>query len=56
MSALDIKQVEICPWALREGIMLHYIQSQDPHWGPTVQQLRPLTADAPSSPTEPSAG
>jgi exopolyphosphatase/guanosine-5'-triphosphate,3'-diphosphate pyrophosphatase len=56
MSALDIRQVEICPWALREGIMLHYIQTQDPHWGPTIQQLRPLTAGTAPSPTEPSAG
>jgi exopolyphosphatase/guanosine-5'-triphosphate,3'-diphosphate pyrophosphatase len=26
MAALDIPAVEICPWALREGIMLHYLQ------------------------------
>lgn len=56
MSALDIRKVKICPWALREGIMLHYIQSHDPHWSPMVRQLRPLTAETPPSPTEPSAG
>ena len=27
LSALDVSEVEICPWALREGIMLHYLQS-----------------------------
>ena len=26
MAALDIPAVEVCPWALREGIMLHYLQ------------------------------
>ena len=26
MLALDLKSVEVCPWALREGIMLHYLQ------------------------------
>jgi exopolyphosphatase/guanosine-5'-triphosphate,3'-diphosphate pyrophosphatase len=27
MSSLDISRVDLCPWALREGIMLHYLQS-----------------------------
>jgi exopolyphosphatase/guanosine-5'-triphosphate,3'-diphosphate pyrophosphatase len=31
MSALDIKEVDICPWALREGIMLHHLASLQVH-------------------------
>jgi exopolyphosphatase/guanosine-5'-triphosphate,3'-diphosphate pyrophosphatase len=27
MNSLDISRVDLCPWALREGIMLHYLQS-----------------------------
>lgn len=27
MQAMDIDKVDICPWALREGIMLRYLQS-----------------------------
>jgi len=27
MSSLDVSQVDLCPWALREGIMLHYLQN-----------------------------
>lgn len=27
MDALDISRLDICPWALREGIMLRYLQS-----------------------------
>ncbi|OLR92772.1 Ppx/GppA phosphatase family protein [Actinokineospora bangkokensis] len=26
MVALDVREVDICPWALREGIMLHQLQ------------------------------
>jgi exopolyphosphatase / guanosine-5'-triphosphate,3'-diphosphate pyrophosphatase len=40
MAALDIRQVEICPWALREGMMLHYIQSHDQDWRPMVHQVK----------------
>jgi exopolyphosphatase/guanosine-5'-triphosphate,3'-diphosphate pyrophosphatase len=27
MTALDLDSVEICPWALREGIMLRHLES-----------------------------
>jgi exopolyphosphatase/guanosine-5'-triphosphate,3'-diphosphate pyrophosphatase len=27
MSSLDISRVDLCPWALREGIMPHHLQS-----------------------------
>lgn len=57
MSALDISVVEICPWALREGIMLHYIQAEDPHWTPAIHHLRPLSADeSPDTTPAPSTG
>lgn len=46
MSALDIKSVDVCPWALREGIMLHYIQAQGMYSAPEVQSLHPLAADS----------
>jgi exopolyphosphatase/guanosine-5'-triphosphate,3'-diphosphate pyrophosphatase len=52
MNALDISRVDVCPWALREGIMLHYLQTnQEPHPPPTLHDLRPIVAD----PTPPSA-
>jgi exopolyphosphatase/pppGpp-phosphohydrolase len=41
MKALNVDSVDVCPWALREGIILHYLQT-------TFNQsfdlpLRPLT-------------
>jgi exopolyphosphatase/guanosine-5'-triphosphate,3'-diphosphate pyrophosphatase len=27
MNALNVGSVDICPWALREGIILHYLQT-----------------------------
>lgn len=27
MKALNVGSVDICPWALREGIILHYLQA-----------------------------
>jgi exopolyphosphatase/pppGpp-phosphohydrolase len=27
MKALNIDSVDVCPWALREGIILHYLQT-----------------------------
>lgn len=51
MNALDISTVDVCPWALREGIMLHYLQTnQEPHPPPTVHDIRPIVADPPPSP------
>lgn len=35
LDALDVDRVEVCPWALREGILLHYLQS-------TLDEMRPL--------------
>ncbi|HJQ45672.1 MAG TPA: hypothetical protein VJ870_05010 [Amycolatopsis sp.] len=39
MDTLDIKTVDISPWALREGIMLHHLQSLQVH-----EELLPLQA------------
>jgi exopolyphosphatase/guanosine-5'-triphosphate,3'-diphosphate pyrophosphatase len=44
MKALNVSSVDVCPWALREGIILHYLQT-------TLNQsfdlpLRPLTGSA----------
>jgi exopolyphosphatase / guanosine-5'-triphosphate,3'-diphosphate pyrophosphatase len=42
MDALDIKSVDVCPWALREGIMLHYLQStQGESWTMPLHHVRP---------------
>jgi exopolyphosphatase/guanosine-5'-triphosphate,3'-diphosphate pyrophosphatase len=27
MKALNVNSVDVCPWALREGILLHYLQT-----------------------------
>jgi hypothetical protein len=27
MKALNVRSVDVCPWALREGIILHYLQT-----------------------------
>jgi exopolyphosphatase / guanosine-5'-triphosphate,3'-diphosphate pyrophosphatase len=27
MKALNVGSVDVCPWALREGIILHYVQT-----------------------------
>jgi exopolyphosphatase/guanosine-5'-triphosphate,3'-diphosphate pyrophosphatase len=46
MGALDVSQVSICPWALREGIMLHYLQSTlDDTWALPLQPLEPLVSE-----------
>ena len=29
MDALDVAKLDVCPWALREGIMLHYLQTTE---------------------------
>jgi exopolyphosphatase/guanosine-5'-triphosphate,3'-diphosphate pyrophosphatase len=39
METLDIKSVDICPWALREGIMLHHLASLQMH-----EEFLPLQA------------
>jgi exopolyphosphatase/guanosine-5'-triphosphate,3'-diphosphate pyrophosphatase len=27
VKALNVNSVDVCPWALREGILLHYLQT-----------------------------
>jgi exopolyphosphatase/pppGpp-phosphohydrolase len=43
MKALNVGSVDICPWALREGIILHYLQSFNQ---PFDLPLRPLNGSA----------
>jgi exopolyphosphatase/pppGpp-phosphohydrolase len=45
MSALDLKSMEICPWALREGIMLRHLESTA---DTEVLPIQPLTIPSPS--------
>jgi exopolyphosphatase/guanosine-5'-triphosphate,3'-diphosphate pyrophosphatase len=40
MKTLNVDSVDVCPWALREGIVLHYLQST--HTGSFDFPLRPL--------------
>lgn len=40
MKALNVSSVDVCPWALREGIVLHYLQSM--HSESFDLPLRPL--------------
>jgi hypothetical protein len=40
MKALNVQSVDVCPWALREGIVLHYLQSM--HNESFDLPLRPL--------------
>lgn len=43
MDALDVSLLDVCPWALREGIMLHYLQSSlDATW---ALPLRPISLE-----------
>jgi exopolyphosphatase/guanosine-5'-triphosphate,3'-diphosphate pyrophosphatase len=42
MDALDIRIADVCPWALREGIMLHYLQTtQTESWTMPLHHVRP---------------
>ncbi|TVT50597.1 Ppx/GppA family phosphatase [Amycolatopsis rhizosphaerae] len=50
MDTLDIKGVDICPWALREGIMLHHLASLQVH-----RELLPLQAVNAVSPSRDAA-
>jgi exopolyphosphatase / guanosine-5'-triphosphate,3'-diphosphate pyrophosphatase len=43
MKALNVGSVDICPWALREGIILHYLQTFNQ---PFDLPLRPLYGSA----------
>jgi exopolyphosphatase/guanosine-5'-triphosphate,3'-diphosphate pyrophosphatase len=40
MKALNVDSVDVCPWALREGIVLHYLLTT--HHGSFDLPLRPL--------------
>jgi exopolyphosphatase / guanosine-5'-triphosphate,3'-diphosphate pyrophosphatase len=44
MKALNVDSVDVCPWALREGIVLHYLLST--HNGSFDLPLRPLAGTA----------
>jgi exopolyphosphatase / guanosine-5'-triphosphate,3'-diphosphate pyrophosphatase len=54
MKALGISQAEICPWALREGIMLHYLETAMPD--PTPLTLSPLETNSDADPAISSLG
>jgi exopolyphosphatase / guanosine-5'-triphosphate,3'-diphosphate pyrophosphatase len=43
MKALNVGSVDICPWALREGIILHYLQAFNQSFD---LPLRPLNGSA----------
>lgn len=44
MKTLNVESVDVCPWALREGIILHYLQTT--HNESFDLPLRPLTGSA----------
>jgi exopolyphosphatase/guanosine-5'-triphosphate,3'-diphosphate pyrophosphatase len=44
MKSLNVGAVDVCPWALREGIILHYLQTTFNQ--PFDLPLRPLTGSA----------
>jgi exopolyphosphatase/pppGpp-phosphohydrolase len=44
MKSLNVGAVDVCPWALREGIILHYLQTTFNQ--PLDLPLRPLTGSA----------
>jgi len=49
MSALDIRSMVVSPWALREGILLHHLETVTDQEHPlTVESLQPVTALAPA--------
>jgi exopolyphosphatase/guanosine-5'-triphosphate,3'-diphosphate pyrophosphatase len=45
MTALGVDSAEVCPWALREGIVLHYLQPANDE--PFRLALHPLTGPLP---------
>jgi exopolyphosphatase/guanosine-5'-triphosphate,3'-diphosphate pyrophosphatase len=44
MKSLNVGAVDVCPWALREGIILHYLQTTFNQ--PFDLPLRPLNGSA----------
>jgi exopolyphosphatase / guanosine-5'-triphosphate,3'-diphosphate pyrophosphatase len=55
MRALDVVRARVCPWALREGIMLHYLQSIDQIEPLLLQPVDPEAAEPKGAESEPSA-
>nr|CEL18201.1 Exopolyphosphatase [Kibdelosporangium sp. MJ126-NF4]CTQ90568.1 Exopolyphosphatase (EC 3.6.1.11) [Kibdelosporangium sp. MJ126-NF4] len=64
MQELDVRRLDVSPWALREGIILHYLQSSlDRTWELPLQPVRPedpqlrasVTALPPRSTSDPTA-
>jgi exopolyphosphatase / guanosine-5'-triphosphate,3'-diphosphate pyrophosphatase len=45
MAALDVTSVEVCPWALREGVILQHLESMRGSPGLPLQPLRPARID-----------
>lgn len=39
MTALDIERLDVSPWALREGVILHHLES-------VMHQAQPLSLDS----------
>lgn len=49
MTTLDIKNLVVSPWALREGILLHHLETITDQEHPlAVESLQPVTALAPA--------
>ncbi|HZX04641.1 MAG TPA: hypothetical protein VFF46_17010, partial [Kribbella sp.] len=52
MATLDITSLEVSPWALREGILLHHLETvTDQEHRLTVESLQPLTVLTPAPAT-----
>jgi exopolyphosphatase/guanosine-5'-triphosphate,3'-diphosphate pyrophosphatase len=52
MTALDIERLDICPWALREGVILHHLETVMHQEQPfTLDSLQPSQVLEPSTPT-----
>jgi exopolyphosphatase/guanosine-5'-triphosphate,3'-diphosphate pyrophosphatase len=51
MKALNVSAVDVCPWALREGIILHYLQTRlNESLDLPVRPLNQVMAEGASSP------
>lgn len=50
MQALGVKRITVCPWAVREGIMIHYLESRlDQAWTLPLQPVSPDETQAPAT-------
>ncbi len=54
MAALDVKYLELCPWALREGIVLRHLEQVEGPGPLPLQALQPLQQQPPAA-VEPGA-